>query len=39
MTTVEAAMSLPEILILTSIGVVFAFIWIALIRVRSRGGG
>ena len=32
-------MSLLEILILAGLGVLFAFLWIALIRVSSRGGG
>lgn len=32
-------MSLIEILIISCIGVVFAFIWISLIRVSARGGG
>ena len=32
-------MSLPEILILAGLGLLFAFIWISLIRVSSRGGG
>jgi hypothetical protein len=32
-------MSLPEILILSGIGILCAFIWISLIRVGARGGG
>ncbi len=32
-------MSLVEILILACIGVVFASVWILMLRVESRGGG